>query len=115
MFEDKAQLLRIYLAERDRFEGIPLHDWVLAKASEMGIAGATAIKGFSGFCAHSPASSPALMSCAVNLPIVIEIVEQPEAIDKFVEAIGDAIPQGLMTIENVTIKFFNNKRRSPAV
>ncbi len=114
MFEDKAQLLRIYLAERDRFEGLPLHEWVLSKAHELGIAGATAIKGFSGFCAHSPVSAPSLMSCSVNLPIVIEIVEQPEAIERFVEAIGDSIPEGLMTIENVSIKFFNNKRRPPA-
>lgn len=113
MFEEKAQLLRIYLAERDRIEGIPLHEWVLNQAFEKGIAGATAIKGFAGFCAHSPAAAPSLMSSSVNLPIVIEIVEQPEAIEKFVESIGEQIPEGLMTLENVSIKFFNNRRRTP--
>jgi hypothetical protein len=75
----------------------------------MGIAGATAIRGFAGFCAHSPVSSPKLVSCAVNLPIVIEIVEQPEAIERFVEAVEEAIPEGLMTLENVTLKFFEKR------
>jgi uncharacterized protein len=110
MFEEKAQLLRIYLAERDQIDGIPLHEWVILKASEMGIAGATAIKGFSGFCAHSPISSPALMSTSVNLPIVIEIVEQPEAIERFAAAIEEVVPEGLMTVENVSIKFISKRR-----
>ena len=111
MFEDKAQLLRIYLAERDRHEGRPLHEWVLRKAYEMGIAGATAIRGIGGFCAHSPVASPEMMSCSVNLPIIIEIVESPEAIERFAAAIEEIIPEGLMTIENVSIKFINRRNR----
>jgi len=112
MFTERAQLLRIYLAEKDRYEGIPLHEWVLSKACETGIAGATAIRGISGFCAHSPVVSSKILSASVNLPIIIEIVEQPQAIEEFVKAVEDAIPEGLMTIENVTTRFFNKRQKA---
>lgn len=111
MFAERAKLLKIYIAEREKFEGVPLHEWLVSKACEMGVAGATVIRGTGGFCSHSPVHSPEMMSLSVNLPMVIEIVEQPERIEEFVRAVDHAIPEGLMTLEDVSTRFYDKRKR----
>lgn len=42
----KEHLLRIFIGERDKNEGIPLYEWIVKKAREHGLAGATMIQPF---------------------------------------------------------------------
>lgn len=44
MFSDKGKLLRIFLSETDKHEGVPLYDWIVAKAHADGLAGATVLR-----------------------------------------------------------------------
>src|ERR1039457_6908189 len=47
--EGDQKLLRIFIGEHDRFNGIPLYEAIVTEARALGMAGATVIKGFEGF------------------------------------------------------------------
>jgi PII-like signaling protein len=47
--EEKAQLLRIFIGENDRFDHHPLYEAIVLRAREQGLAGATVLRGPMGF------------------------------------------------------------------
>jgi hypothetical protein len=49
----EGSLLRIFIGESDKHEGTPLYEWIVRKAREHGLAGATVLRGIEGFGAHS--------------------------------------------------------------
>ena len=55
-----AVLLRIFLGEADRYQGKPLYEAIVMKAREMGLAGATVIRGVMGYGRHSIVHTPAI-------------------------------------------------------
>ncbi len=46
---EEGQLLRIFIGESDRWEGKPLYEALVLKAREMGLAGATMLRGLMGY------------------------------------------------------------------
>jgi PII-like signaling protein len=50
---EEGHLLRIFIGESDRHDGKPLYEWLVLKAREKGLAGATVLRGIEGFGAHS--------------------------------------------------------------
>ncbi len=48
----EGQLLRIFIGESDKYEGKPLYEWLVIKAKEHGLAGATVLRGLMGFGAN---------------------------------------------------------------
>jgi uncharacterized protein len=49
----EGSLLRIFIGESDKDDGMPLYEWIVRKARERGLAGATVLRGIEGFGAHS--------------------------------------------------------------
>ena len=45
---DNGYLLRIFIGESDKYEGRQLYEWIVLKAREYGVAGATVIRGMMG-------------------------------------------------------------------
>jgi uncharacterized protein len=105
--QGEARLLRIFISSTDKFKHMPLYEVVVYAAKRYGLAGATVIKGFMGFGSSSVIHSQKLWEVTEKLPIVIEIVDQADKIDGFVETIlpyFDKLPKGgLITIEKATI------------
>ena len=98
----EAALLRIYIGENDTYDEAPLADALVLKARELGIAGATALRGVLGYGqpAHSR-SSELLLSR--DLPILIEVVDSVAKVEAYHEAVRPMIRSGLVTIENITV------------
>jgi PII-like signaling protein len=103
---EDGQLLRIFIGESDKYQKQPLHEWIVRKAREFGLAGATVFRGLEGFGAHSRVHTAKILRLSSDLPIVIEIVDTPEKIEKFMPIIDDAIKEGLATLEKATIRFY---------
>ena len=106
--EDKGKLLRIFIGELDRFNGIPLYEAIVRKAHEMGLAGSTVIRGIQGFGGNSRVIHTAkILRLSQDLPILIEIVDTEEkiraAIKIFDEMITESDAGVLMTLEQVEI------------
>src|SRR5256886_7489613 len=80
----EGKLLRIFVGEADHWHGKPLYEAIVLEARKRGLAGATVIKGFMGFGAHSRIHTAKLLELSQDLPIVIEIVDAPDKIEAFV-------------------------------
>ncbi len=107
---EEGHLLRIFIGESDKCEGIPLYEWIVRKARENGLAGSTVLRGLEGFGAHSRIHTAKILRLSEDLPIIIEIVDTREKIEAFLPIIDDAIPEGLATIEKVQIRFYRSGR-----
>ena len=99
----EAQLLRIFIGESDKHHGRPLHEAIVQLAREKGLAGATVLHGIMGFGAHSRVHTAKILRISEDLPIVIEIVDQPQRITDFLPLIDDMIGEGLVTLETVKV------------
>lgn len=100
-----GKLLRVFLGESDRHEGKPLYEWIVRRAKEEGLAGATVLRGLLGFGAHSRIHTAKILRLSSDLPIVVEIVDTAENIESFLPLIDLAIKDGLATVESVEIRF----------
>ena len=70
----EGQLLRIFIGEGDQWHGRPLYEAIVVEARRRGLAGATVVKGFMGFGAHSRIHTAKLLELSQDLPIIVEIV-----------------------------------------
>ena len=104
-----GKLLRIFVGESDRHEKMPLHEWIVRRAREQGLAGATVLRGLEGYGAHSRLHTAKVLRLSSDLPIVIEIVDTAEKVEAFLPQIDGAIAEGLVTIENVEVRFYRSR------
>ncbi|MDX6577144.1 MAG: uncharacterized protein QOE96_3097 [Blastocatellia bacterium] len=75
MLPSDGYLLRIFIGESDRHDGKLLYEWIVLKARESGLAGATVLRGMMGFGAHSRLHTFKIERLSQDLPIIIEIVD----------------------------------------
>ncbi len=101
-------LLRIFIGESDKHEGAPLYEWIVKRAKEHGLAGATVLRGIEGFGAHSRVHTAKILQLSTDLPVVVEIVDAREKIETFLPVIDGAIPEGLATLERVEVRFYRS-------
>lgn len=100
---DEAVLLRIFLGESDEHDGRPLYEAIVLLAREMGIAGATVLRGPMGYGESSRLHTAKILRLSEDLPLVIDIVDRPERIDALLDALEPIMGSGLITLENVRV------------
>lgn len=103
-----GKLLRIFIGESDKHDGLPLFEWIVRKAREEGLAGATVLRGLEGFGAHSRLHTAKILRLSADLPIVVEIVDTAEKIESFLPLVDDVIDEGLATVEKVEVRFYRS-------
>ncbi|MBN1806463.1 MAG: DUF190 domain-containing protein [Sedimentisphaerales bacterium] len=99
----EAELLRIFIGEADKYEGKPLYEVIIKLARQKGMAGATVIRGLMGFGAHSRMHTAKILRLSEDLPIIIEIVDEPEKIEALLPDIDQMIREGLVTLEKIRV------------
>jgi PII-like signaling protein len=104
----EGKLLRVFIGENDKHEGQPLYEWIVRKAREGGLAGATVLRGLEGFGAHSRLHTAKILRLSSDLPIVVEIVDTEEKIEAFLPVIDDAVQEGMATVEKVEVHFYRS-------
>ena len=106
MLPRHGQLLRIFIGEGDRHEGVPLYEWIVRRAREQHLAGATVLRGLEGFGAHSRMHTAKILRLSQDLPIIIEIVDTEENIQRFLKTVDEVVTEGIATLEDVNIHFY---------
>ena len=103
-------LLRIYVGESDRHGHHPLYEAIVLKAREAGLAGATVLRGVMGFGKNSILHTAKILRLSEDLPMVVEIVDSLEKVEKFLPLLDEMISDGLVTIEKVKAIQYNGGR-----
>ena len=106
----EAKILRIFISSTDTFRHSPLYEVIVFAAKRYGLAGATVLKGVMGYGASSSIHSLKFFEISEKLPVIIEIVDETEKIEKFTEIIlpyFEKVRYGCMiTIEKVDIVLY---------
>lgn len=100
---EEALLVRIFIGEDDRHEGKPLYRYIVEFCKEKGIAGATVFRGLMGYGKSSVLHKSGLLSFSSDLPILIEVVDCEENINKILPELASLIKEGLITLERVKV------------
>jgi len=108
MLPEEGYLLRIFIGESDRHNGKLLYEWIVTKARQEGLAGATVLRGIMGFGAHSRLHTFKIERLSQDLPIVIEIVDTREKLESFLALIDQEIEEGMATLEHIQIHFYRS-------
>jgi len=101
--EGEGQLLRIYIGEQDKWHHQPLYEAIVLKARELGMAGATVLRGPMGFGAHSHLHTAKILRLSEDLPVLIEMVDKEEKINAFLPVLEEMMSDGLVTLEKVRV------------
>jgi hypothetical protein len=108
----EGYLLRIFIGESDKHEGKPLYEWIVLKAREHGLAGATVLRGMMGYGAKSRLHTFKVERLSLDLPMVVEIVDAREKLEAFLSLIDDNVTEGLATIEKVDVRLYRSGNSS---
>jgi len=100
---EQSKLLRIFIGESDRWHHQPLYEAIVLKARELGLAGATVLRGPMGFGAKSHLHTAKILRLSMDLPMVIEIVDGAEKIDGLLPHLDEMVRDGLVTLEDVQV------------
>ena len=102
-------LLRIMIGENDKCGRKPLYEWLVIKARELGLAGATVMRGMMGFGANSRIHTSKILRISDDLPVIIEIVDTREKLEAYLTSIEDVVKGGLATMEKADVRFYKSK------
>lgn len=109
---EQGALLRIFIGEADHYNRKPLYEWIVLQAREQGLAGATVLRGILGFGANTrQIHSFKIEALSEDLPIVVEIIDTTENLEKFLDTIIPHIPAGLVTMEQAAVKFYRSEKK----
>src|SRR6476661_7758744 len=100
---EQGCLLRVYIGESDHWHGKPLYEALVLKARELGLAGATVLRGPMGFGANSHLHTAKILRLSLDLPIVIEIVDSEEKVRLLLPFLEEMVLEGLVTLEDVQV------------
>lgn len=89
---------------------VALYEAIIVKAREMHLAGATVLRGPTGFGRSSRLHTAKILRLSEDLPLVIEIVDGEDKINEFLPALEEMIESGLVTLEKVQVlRYGDNK------
>lgn len=93
--------IMVFLSEDDRVGHRGLHEAILSRAREDGMAGATLWRGIEGFGASGRVRTARFPDANTALPLVLELIDLPERIEAFLPVLTQMAPGSLITTEQV--------------
>jgi len=104
-------LMRIFIGENDKHGHIPLFEALVEFFKKEGFAGATVLRGVAGFGAHSVYHTDKLLRLSLDLPIIVEVVDTPENINRVMPIVDEMMSGGLITLEKATVIHYSHKHQ----
>jgi uncharacterized protein len=95
--------LRLFLGEAEEWQGKPLSQIVVELAHQHGALGATVLRGIEGFGPEHHLSTDRLPDIAENLPLIVEIVDSDEQIERLLPVLDQLIQRGMITVTPIEI------------
>jgi len=108
-----AKRLTVYLGESDVWRGQPLHTALLETLRREGFAGATVLRATSGFGAHSRIHTTSILRLSEDLPLVLELVDTVEQVERALTFVGPMVREGLITLEDVHVVKYSHRYLAP--
>lgn len=98
---NEQMLLRIQVNSNDQFKGVCAHEQIVLKAKELGLAGATVVRGVMGFAGEDKVNKPKLSHLSERLPVTVEIIDEEQNINKLLPFLDEFIRDGLVVLKPI--------------
>jgi PII-like signaling protein len=102
-------LMRIFIGESDRYGHQPLYEALVELLRKDGFAGATVLRGVSGFGANRVYHTQKLLDLSADLPMIVEVVDSQEKIYSILPRIDEMMAGGMITLEKTTVIRYSTK------
>ena len=102
-FIGERTLMRIHIGESDKWHGKPLHEAIVEILRKEGFSGATVLRGVAGYGGSSVYHTDKLLRLSQDLPLIVEVVEYEERIEKILPRLDEMVGGGLITLEKVRV------------
>lgn len=101
-----ALRLVVTVNEADRWHGRSVYNALLELFHRRGLAGATVSRGIAGFTGRGRISTVDVLDLGSSLPVRIEVVDAPEAIEAVVPDVYEIVDRGLVEIQETRVVKF---------
>ncbi|GAV23278.1 DUF190 domain-containing protein [Carboxydothermus pertinax] len=108
---NKAKLLKIYVGEATKHDGKNVVQLIIKILKENEIAGATVSRGIMGYGSDGIIHGTKLVELSSDLPIIIDVVDSEENIQKVLPKILEVLPKGLCFTLDVDVHFYGTKTK----
>ncbi len=99
----QARMLRIHFGENDKWQGKPLHEAIVDKAQELGLAGAIVYRGIEGYGTSTRIHHSSHWTFSSDAPIMVSIIDTEEKIAKLGPHLDAMVEEGLNAISSVEV------------
>ncbi len=110
-FEGERTLMRIHIGESDKWHGKPLSDAIVEMLRKENFSGVTVLRGVAGYGGSSVYHTDKILRLSQDLPIILEIIESPERIEKILPRLDDMVDGGLITLEKVRVILYRPAKK----
>jgi uncharacterized protein len=107
-FEGERTLMRIHIGESDRWQRKPLYQAIVELFRREGFSGVTVLRGVGGFGSSSRYHTDSILRLSQDLPVVIEVVEYAERIERILPQLDEMVGGGLVTLEKVRVILYRS-------
>ena len=109
----QAQMLRVHFGEADKWQGKPLHEAILAKCKELGMAGATVYRGIEGYGTSTRIHHASHWTFSKDAPIMLSIIDSEEQIHKLIPHLDMMVEEGLIAMSRVEVIRYSRNPKAP--
>lgn len=99
----QASMLRIHFGEADKWRGTPLHEAILAKCRELGMAEAIVYRGIEGYGTSTRIRHASHWKFSRDAPIMLSVIDKEEQIAKLIPYLDEMIQEGLVAKSRVEV------------
>ena len=110
--EGEQVLLRIIVSESQMHDGHPVFRRLLEALRAEGLAGTTVLKGIAGFGHDRDIHTIAIEVAAQGLPIVLEVVDTADRIERVLPKLDALLSGGIVTIERAHVIRYTDAARA---
>lgn len=103
MLHGKCQLLKIYVNEDSKYKSHNTVNILVSKFIEIGMEGLTVTRGTEGYGKSKELHTVKVLDLSSSLPIIIEVVDTPDKIQKAAAAAKKIAESGLMFVTDVNV------------
>ncbi|HUA23475.1 MAG TPA: DUF190 domain-containing protein [Steroidobacteraceae bacterium] len=107
--EGKAQMMRIYIGESDRWQDQPLHEALVRAMRAHDLAGATVYRGVLGYGAHRRVHKEKPLHLSRDSSMMITVIDTEAKLREFLPLVDQMVEEGLVVLSDVDVIKYSHR------
>jgi PII-like signaling protein len=107
--EGKAQMMRIFFGESDRWRDQPLHEALVNAMRAHDLAGATVYRGILGYGAHRRVHRESALRLSRDASMMISVIDTEAKLREFLPIVDEMVEEGLVVLSDVDVIKYSHR------